>query len=60
MKVDYGELVQFPGGAVQYSRLVDDEILIVSTRSGEIKIPLKVINKALEDSWRFERTSRGK
>ena len=60
MKVDYGELVRFTEGAVQYSRLVDDEILIVSTRSGEIKIPLKVINKALEDSWRFERTSRGK
>ena len=60
MKVDYGELVRFTEGAVQYSRLVDDEILIVSTRSGEIKIPRKVINKALEDSWRFERTSRGK
>lgn len=60
MKVDYGELVQFPGGAVQYSRDEKQEVLIVSSRQEEIRIPLKVINKALEDSWRFERTSRGK
>lgn len=57
-RVEYGEIVKFNGGSVQYA-IVGKEILIVSSRLGEIRIPIDYIHKALEDEWKFERTSRG-
>lgn len=59
MKPLLGEIIKFSSGAVQLCKINNYEYIIVTGRGGDIYIPTKVINKALEDSWRFERTSRG-
>lgn len=58
-RVEYGEIVKFNGGSVQLKSVSKKMVLIVSGRFGEVEIPIEVINTSLEDSWRFERTSRG-
>lgn len=55
-----GEIVKFNTEAVQYVKNKDQNkgFLLVTSRAGDIYIPIDTVYKALEDTWRFEDTMR--